>query len=255
MYSVFDAAAGRWSLPEILGMPGESFNSSAGCTQRVDLENGEILLPVYFMKQGKSVVPGENFYESVMVRCSFSGERMRVLEIGAPLGIDSPRGLYEPSLIRIGSDFYLTMRNDRCGYVAHSRDGLNFTPLREWLFDDGELGSWNTQQHWIALGERLYLVYTRRGAGNDHIFRNKAPLFIAEVDRETLRVIRSSERVAVPERGARLGNFGCVRVSDRESWIIVSEWMQTTPPDPFDWRRCMSYGSDNSVFICRVCSG
>ena len=75
---------------------------------------------------------------------------------------------------------------------------------------------------------------------------------MAEVDRETLRVIRSTERIAVPERGARLGNFGCVHLNDRESWVIASEWMQTNPPNPSDWRRCMSYGSENSIFISRI---
>lgn len=253
MYSVFDSAAGRWSVPKELEMPGDYFNCGAGCTQRVDLENGDILLPVYFMGREESMAPEKNSFSAAVVRCSFSGETMRVLEIGPSLKIDVPRGLAEPSLIRIGSDFYLTMRNDERGYVAHSRDGLNFDSPREWRFDDGgELGSYNTQQHWLAAGGRLYLVYTRRGAGNDHVFRHRAPLFVAEVDRETLRVIRSTERIAVPERGARLGNFGCVHLNDRESWVIASEWMQTNPPNPSDWRRCMSYGSENSIFISRI---
>lgn len=96
------------------------------------------------------------------------------------------------------------------------------------------------------------MVYTRRGAGNDHVFRHRAPLFIAEFDPVTMKLIRSTEQIAVPERGARLGNFGCMQVSDTESWVVVSEWMQTTAPDPFNWRRCMEYGSDNSVFIAKI---
>ncbi|MGF0036583.1 sialidase family protein [Victivallis vadensis] len=253
LYSVFDSAAGRWTVPKTLEMPGDWFNCGAGCTQRVDLDNGEILLPVYFMSREESMEPQKHSFRSAVVRCSFSGEEMRVLEIGRPLEVDVPRGLGEPSLARIGSDFYLTMRNDERGYVAHSRDGLNFDPPVEWRFDDGrELGSYNTQQHWITGGGRLYLVYTRRGAGNDHVFRHRAPLFAAEVDRETLRVIRSTEQIAVPERGARLGNFGCVHLNDRESLVIASEWMQTTPPAPSDWKRCMRYGSRNSIFIARI---
>jgi hypothetical protein len=32
--------------------------------------------------------------------------------------------------------------------------------------DDGaELGSYNTQQHWLSHGDGLFLMYTRRGAG------------------------------------------------------------------------------------------
>jgi len=66
----------------------------------------------------------------------------------------------------------------------------------------------NTQAHWLDHGEKLYLSYTRRGADNDHIMRNRAPLFIAEVDREHLHVLRATERVLIPEQGATMGNSG-----------------------------------------------
>ena len=52
------------------------------------------------------------------------------------------------------------------------------------------------------------MVYTRRGANNDHVFRHRAPLFIAQVDPEKLVVLRVTERVVLPERGVPLGNFG-----------------------------------------------
>ncbi len=42
-----------------------------------------------------------------------------------------------------------------------------------------------------------FLVYTRRGADNDHVFRHRAPLFIAQVDPKRLDVIRASERKPV----------------------------------------------------------
>lgn len=97
----------------------------------------------------------------------------------------------------------------------------------------------------------LHLVYNRRGANNDHVFRNRAPLFMAQVDKGTLQIIRNTERILVPERGARLGNFGVVDVSEDETWITVAEWMQThspmliVPPDN-------PYGADNSVFAARI---
>jgi hypothetical protein len=58
--------------------------------------------------------------------------------------------------------------------------------------------------------------------------------------------------VVVPERGARLGNFAVTEVSPEETWVTVSEWMQTNPPDPSDYRICQKYGSDNSVFAARI---
>jgi hypothetical protein len=113
------------------------------------------------------------------------------------------------------------------------------------MFDDGsELGSYNTQQHWVTHSDALFLVYTRRGAGNDHVFRHRAPLFMAQVDPEKLCVVRETEQILVPERGARLGNFGVTEISEKETWVTVSEWMQ---PEGVE-----KYGSDGSVFVAKI---
>ena len=89
-----------------------------------------------------------------------------------------------------------------------SDDGLQFAEPKPWLFDDGsDLGSYNTQQHWLAHSDGLFLIYTRRGANNDHILRHRAPLFMAQVDPQTQQVIRRTEKVVVPN-AAELGNFG-----------------------------------------------
>ena len=89
--------------------------------------------------------------------------------------------------------------------VDRQRARLEPTPA---LGDDGaELGSYNTMEHWIAHEKGLFLVYTRRGANNDHIIRNRAPLFMAQVDPERLVVLRATEQALVPERGASLGCY------------------------------------------------
>ncbi|MBN2290803.1 MAG: hypothetical protein JXM70_00165 [Pirellulales bacterium] len=108
--------------------------------------------------------------------------------------------------------------------MSTSDDGLNFGPIKAWTFDDGkDLGSYNTQQKWVTHSDGLFLVYTRRGAGNDHIFRHRAPLFIARVDPEKLHVIRSTERVAVGLKGkASLGNFDATTIDENETWITVA---------------------------------
>ena len=128
------------------------------------------------------------------------------------------------SLIRFKERYYLTLRNDARGYVTSGTDGLHFDPIIPWEFDDGtELGSYNTQQHWLVHNDGLFLVYTRRGANNDHVFRHRAPLFMAQVNPQTLKVIRSTERILIPERGATLGNFGATPVTEQESWVTVNE--------------------------------
>ena len=60
-------------------------------------------------------------------------------------------------------------------------------------------------------------------------------------------------KALVPNRGARLGNFGVQsRESFGDAFVFASEWMQTTEPDPYDFKKCMKYGSDNSIFITHI---
>lgn len=112
------------------------------------------------------------------------------------------------------------------GYVTTSSDGLQFAPMQEWLVDDGgELGSYNTQAHWVTHSDGLFLTYTRKGANNDHVFRHRAPLFMAQVDPATLRVLRKTEVILLPDRGATFGNFGAAAITAEESWVTDSEGM------------------------------
>ena len=236
----------------MLEMPAEARfqNVGAGSVQRCDLEDGTILLPVYF----KSLGPEP--YGSVVLRCRFDGEVLRVEEIGSPVTVPVARGVYEPSLVQYKNRFYLTLRNDDAGYVAVSDDGLKFGEPVRWTFDDGApLGNYNTQQHWVAHESGLYLVYTRRGADNDHVFRHRAPLFIARVDPERRCVLRETERVLVPNKGARLGNFGVTEVSPTETWVTVTEWMQGPPPHQFNPDYPRQFGADNRVWAARILWG
>ena len=247
-FSVYDPAARTWTPWRTLAMPAEAqfYNAGAGCVQRVDLPNGEVLLPFYFKAKGQTD------YGPAVARCTFDGATLAVREIGRALEHAGGRGLYEPSLATVGGKFFLTLRNDDAAYVATSRDGLQFDAPRRWTWDDGtDLGSYNTQAHWATHGDALFLVYTRRDAGNDHVFRHRAPLFIAQVDPERLVVLRATERVLVPERGARLGNFGVTEVSPHETWVTVAEWMQGNPPMriiPPD----NPWGANNRVYVARI---
>ena len=219
----------------------------------MDLPDGDILLPIYFALPGTGEGVFHVRHASTVMRCRFDGETLSYIEHGDEFTVEIERGLGEPSLTTFGGRWFLTLRNDEAGYVTSGDDGLHFDEPRQWTFDDGsELGNYNTQQHWLTMSDALYLVYTRRGADNDHIMRHRAPLFMAQVDPDRLCVIRDTERIVVPERGARLGNFGVTRVSDTESWVTVAEWMQTGPPDPFDCTVCERWGSDNSVFVAKV---
>jgi len=224
-YAVMDPKDGSWGPLRFLEMPEKDHSgniimaANAGNTQRVDMPNGEILLPVRYMADAKKFN-----YTSIVARCRFDGTKLSYLEHGSELNIPQGRGLYEPSLIMHNKRFYLTLRADHSGFVTRSRDGLVFEKIREWSFDDGEpLGSYNTQQHWAEIGGGLFLIYTRRGAENDHIFRHRAPLFIAQVDPDRLCVIRRTEQILLPTNEATLGNSGICYISDHESWITCGE--------------------------------
>lgn len=249
VYATYDPTRRTWSRWQMLAMPNEArfFNAGAGCVQRVDLPDGDILLPVYFAPRGGK------FYRVVVLRCGFDGTTLSVKAIGNELAVDTDRGLGEPSLTLHRGRYYLTLRHDQRAYVTTSDDGLHYGEVKPWTWDDGsDLGSYNTQAHWVTHDDALYLVYTRRGANNDHVVRHRAPLFMGQVDTDKLRVIRASERVLVPERGARLGNFGVTEVNEHETWVTVAEWMQTKGPNYSDFTQCMKHGSNNAVFAARI---
>lgn len=240
-YAVFDPETKKWSPWRRLEMPpDERYNfARSACAQMVIEPTGNLLLPFYVSESAR------NLFRTQVVRCSFDGAELKFVEAGNELKLDVPRGLYEPSLINHAGMYYLTLRNDVRGYVTTSADGLNYSEIKPWTFDDGaELGSYNTQQHWVSNGDALYLSYTRRGANNDHIVRHRAPLFIAQVDPQELVVLRDTEKILMPERGATFGNFGATQVSSTEAWVTDAEGIFR----PEDRKR----GAEGAVYLARV---
>jgi hypothetical protein len=236
-YSILDKRTNEFGPMRLLELPAGYERCGNGSGQSVDLENGDILIPVYYEKDNEP-----NFYSTVL-RCSFDGEKISFLEMGKPLTIHICRGLCEPSLIFHNGTYYMTLRNDECGLVAKSSDGLNYRDLQLWKWDDGSiLQNYNTQQHWMTVGGELYLVYTRRGADNDHVFRHRAPLFAAKVD--GMRLVKNSEIAIVPEKGARLGNFGVTSYKEDCAVVMAAEWMQPLG--------CEKYGSDNHIYVAKI---
>ena len=236
-YAVFDPRTERWAPWQKLAPP-RDFEwpyRRAGCVQAVVEPDGRILLPIYFGDHNNSI------HLTTVVRCDFDGSTLRWREAGDSLVIHFGRGYSEPSLVRFQGRHFLTLRNDRAGYVAAGEGGLRFGPPELWRFDDGEaLPTYNTQHHWLAHDHGLFLIYTRRGADNDEVFRHRAPLLMARVDPAMRRLVRRTERVVVPKAGtAAMGNFGVCHVTPHESWIVVA-----TPPG--------GSGPDRDVFIARL---
>jgi hypothetical protein len=222
---------GRWGPRRKLEWadPRGAYIYSNNCGQRVVLPNGDILLA---FTHGAA----KNKPRSVSgVICSFDGETLAVKQVGQEITHDKGRGLLEPSVTQFEGRFLLTIRaEDNRGYVCASDDGMRWTPKQPWAWDDGEpLTLSTTQQHWLPHSEALWLVYTRKDAGNANVIRWRSPLWMAQVDPQTLRLRRDTERVVLPlvgdgvkdpDRVALMGNFHTTNVSPEESWVTVGEW-------------------------------
>lgn len=229
VYSMQDSA-GNWAEPKKLEWddPRGSRIYVAGCAERVTLANGDILLPLSF-------APKERIDNSVAVAlCSFDGRSLKIKRLGNELRNTTKRGLLEPSIIQFGDKFYLTIRaEDNRGYVAVSKDGLNWAEPQTWKWDNGEpLEMSTTQQHWLKHSDGLYLVYMRKAAENANVMRWRAPLYMAALDQKTMRLVRSTERVVFPLIGDGInnptmvphyGNFHTMMLNRDQSLILAGE--------------------------------
>lgn len=241
-YAIYEPQTDRWTTWQTLDLPdadGKLAQVDPGCGQWLVKPDGTLLVPVYF--QGPQGGP----YRVTVVHCSFDGTQLKYIKHGDEMQLNEVRGLVEPSLVAFSDKYFLTVRNDYRGYVTVSDDGLKYAPLKPWTFDEGrELGSYNTQQHWLVHSDGLFLAYTRRGADNDHIPRNRAPIFLARVDPVKLHVIRETEKILIPERGVMLGNFGAAAIDPNESWVTDSEYITAGKGHP--------RGANGSTFAARV---
>ncbi len=183
---------------------------------------------------------------AILAEFDFDGESLVYKQASEPLLRDGyVRGFCEPSAIEHNGKIYMTIRTDEIGLYSESRDGVHFSEPQAWCWEDGTpIGNKNTMQRFLKVGGELYLVYTRRDRLNEHVFRNRAPLYMTRIDTEKMRLIKGEEIILVPELGARLGNFGVYNISENEARVIVAEWMQL--------KGCERYGSDNSVWLVRV---
>ncbi len=229
---------GRWTRPKKLVWddPRGTAIYTSGCSQRVILPDGRVLLPMSFGPKGR------RDRAVAVALCHYDGRTLSIARTGNELRNSAGRGLLEPSLARFADRFYLTIRaEDGRGYVSRSADGLQWEQPQPWCWTTGEpLTMSTTQQHWLVHSDGLFLVYTRRAENNVNVFRWRAPLFVAQVDPETLRLIPDTEQVVLPLLGdgvndakhvARMGNFHVTNVSPEQSWVTVGE---TLPHD--GWR-------------------
>jgi len=242
-YTVFDPETQKWTpwkmIAAIPHPDSKFYQVNPGCVQWLVKPDGKVLVPVYFSS------PGQGESSVTVLECSFDGRILSYLRHGDEMTVKGGRGLGEPSLAFYRGRYYITMRNDYRAYVSVSDDAIHWEPFKQWMADDGqELGSYNTQAHWLVHSMGLFLSYTRKGANNDHIVRNRAPIFLAEVDPDKLHIIKSTEQVLMPERGVMLGNFSAAPVTKNESWVTDAEFIVGDKPH--------ERGADGTVWTAKV---
>ena len=69
--------------------------------------------------------------------------------------------------------------------------------------------------------------YTRNAGTNSHIWRFRAPLYIAEVN-DDFNLVRSSEQIVFPmipegDKAAGMGNFHPAKLDERRAIVTVGE--------------------------------
>lgn len=169
----------------------------------------------------------ENRYSVQSLTALAENGRFTPIHISNSWSNDTGRGLYEPQMVAHQGKFYMTVRaEDGRGYLLTSNDsGRSWDKPVPWKWDDGEVVAMNqTMTKLLAHSSGLLLVYSRIRADNDNVFRNRAPLHIADVDAETLTLKRSTERIIVPNKGLAVGNFWVWPVDQHKSYVVTAEW-------------------------------
>ena len=160
------AEDGQWSERKVLEWDEirAARVAGCGCSQRIMLKDGDVLVPGSWTEKTRVFAA---------VRCGYDGKSLTVKQVSKPLRLNVKRGLLEPSLVEWRGDFFVTLRaEDGQGYVSTSPDGMHWSTIQPWMWENGQpLTMSTTQQHWLAHSDRLFLVYTRKDDCNVNVFR------------------------------------------------------------------------------------
>lgn len=222
-----------WGKRQTVPFPGLKQNYRSACMQMAFLPDGRMLLPMGTCV-GKCLYAGydSDFFGVITALYRQNGQELIFENASAPLTIQTGRGLLEPSVLRHGDGQYaLTLRaEDGNMYLTNSADGLNWSEICPWRWDDGApLRTDSTQQHWLTLGDRIFLVFTMFDGTNDCIMRFRALLFMAEANPEAGILYHKTLQTLFPRRQkngveARYGNFHCASFGPHEAIVTDSAW-------------------------------
>lgn len=231
-----------WSSRKVLPLPDFCGNYRTAATQLAFVpDSDEVLIPIY-LERGKTDFAGfeSDRYAVVIARYRQNGEELEYLSRSDFIEHPTGRGLIEPSVVALPEGgFALTMRaEDGRGYVSFSRDGSAWADKKPWRWEDGTyLEMSSTQQHWMRIGAKVYLVYTRNDGENSSIMRFRAPLYMAEAIPAKGILLRETEKVVFPRQlidgvEALYGNFHCAQLTGETALVTDSalRWQDGAKP-------------------------
>ena len=217
-----------WSERKVLPLPNHGMSYRTAATQLAFMPDGSFLIPIYAtVRRGTYCGYPSDFYGVTAPIYRQNGALLEHVRHGRILTHDAGRGFFEPSVVRLADDSYaMTIRaEDRKMYVSTSADGAEWSEPRPWQWDDGTpLVTESTQQHWIRLADRTFLVFTMKYNGNDSIFRYRAPLLVAEAIPQKGLLVHSSlqtvfERQRLNGTEAFYGNFHCAQLDGNTALV------------------------------------
>ena len=217
-----------WSERKILPLPGCDSSYRTAATQIKFMPDGKCIIPIYTtVAHGLFCGFPSDFYGATAPVYVQKGDIFEPFKTARVFTNPIGRGCCEPSVTRLADGSYaLTIRTeDGSMYVSNSSDGFEWNDARPWRFDDGTpLETSTTQQHWLHIGDKTYLVFVMKYEGNDSIFRFRAPLLIAEAIPQEATLVHGTLKTVFPRRQfngveALYGNFHCTQLDDRTALV------------------------------------
>ena len=188
-YAVYDAHTNRWTKWQTLQLPSDDkFNMArCACAQWIVDSDGTLLVAHLLRARRRCACFGDRCPRQVRrPEAHLPRARRRALAQRRPRPLRAVNRQMPGPLLA-----HYPQRSQRLRHRRQGRPPLRprSNPGRSTTAPSS--AATTPQQHWLAHGDGLFLCYTRRGANNDHIPRNRAtPVHGTSRSPETLRPAR-----------------------------------------------------------------
>ena len=229
-----------WSERKTLPLPGWESDYRTAATQLAFMPDGKCIIPIY-MTVSNGIYCGyqSHFFGVTAPVYKQNGDFFEPVKTARVFTNSAGRGFVEPSAVRLADGSYaMTIRaEDGNMYVSNSHDGFEWSEPTTWRWDDGTpLVTDSTQQHWVRIADKVFLLFTMKYNGNDALFRFRAPLLIAEAIPQEATLVHDTLRT-VFERQTRngveafYGNFHCTQLDGNNALVTDAALFQQQLPD------------------------